>query len=74
MELLKPCPFCGHIALMSELKQAAKPSPRFFVVCSNLRGGCIASLCQTFGGRYFTTQEAAERWNRRVEDGTAKVD
>lgn len=66
-EQLKPCPFCGAIAHLSELKQAAKPSPRYFVECSNQRGNCIASFSGTFGRRYYTIRDAIEQWNRRAE-------
>lgn len=62
---LKKCPFCGSNAGISELKQG--PWPRFGVVCFDSR--CMASVGSYFGRRYMTRKDAADAWNRRVNDG-----
>lgn len=63
---LKPCPFCGHIAHVSVLKQSV--TPRFYVVCSNAKDRCIASDSYVFGRKYPTREDAIYVWNRRAED------
>ena len=64
---LKPCPFCGHCAHVMELKSST--STRYFVACGNSMGKCIASAHWVFGEFYMSKEEAAEAWNRRVDNG-----
>lgn len=66
MAKLKPCPFCGSIAHIQELKQSVRP--RYFVVCSNARDRCIAAEHNVFGRFYPLVSEAIEAWNRRATD------
>lgn len=67
MTELKPCPFCGHNAHVMQLKQSV--SARYYVVCGNNAGQCIASEHYVFG-RFFTAkQDAVNAWNRRTDDG-----
>ena len=68
MTRLKPCPFCGAIAHIGELKKSLK-SPRYIVHCSNTKGDCIASRSDVFGRHYYSEMEAADAWNRRAEHG-----
>ena len=67
MDKLKPCPFCGSMAHVMQLKQSV--SPRFYVVCANKIGGCIAAEKYIFGKFYPTKSDAAFAWNRRAQDG-----
>lgn len=64
---LKPCPFCGNIAHVMQLKQST--SPRYYVACGNSARKCIASAHWVFGVFYATMGEAVEAWNRRVDNG-----
>lgn len=52
---LKPCPFCGGEA---KITQACVMQPLFCVHCVD---------CDTSGGHYFTEEDAIEAWNTRVE-------
>lgn len=65
---LKPCPFCGHCALVMQLKQSV--SRRYYVACGNKAERCIASGHWVFGNFYATKREAMEAWNRRADNGT----
>ena len=58
---LKPCPCCGSAGEMHE-----KALNVWVVECSNNQ--CIASYM--IGWDYDTKEEAAEAWNRRVNDGS----
>jgi hypothetical protein len=57
---LKPCPFCGSIAHVAQLKWSA--TKRYFVACS--KWGCIASEHNTFGRFFDNRDDAANAWNR----------
>ena len=63
---LKPCPFCGNAAHIQRLKWSA--SPRYFVVCGNASGRCIASEHNTFGRFFANRNDAIDAWNRRATD------
>lgn len=67
MNDLKPCPFCGGIAHVMRLKWSA--SERYFVVCGNSLGRCIASEHNTFGRFYVNKNDAVDAWNRRADNG-----
>lgn len=55
-EELKPCPFCGSIALLFDSDGES------FASCINTR--CGAEGCLVVGDK----EEAVKRWNRRVHD------
>lgn len=59
--VLKPCPFCGGEAQFTHLPSGCLG--RYGVSCST--GGCQAAMFSRD-----TKEEAAEKWNRRVGDGT----
>lgn len=63
---LKPCPFCGNNAHVKQLKQSA--SPRYYIVCGNFAGRCIASDHYVFGRFFKAKQNAIDAWNRRTND------
>lgn len=63
---LKPCPFCGHVAHVSAMKQSV--TPRFYVECSNAKDRCIASEAYVFGRKYPNKEDAINAWNRRITD------
>jgi len=69
MNELKPCPFCGNVAHISSLKQSA--TPRYYVVCSNSKGRCIASESYVFGRKYPNREDAIYAWNRRASNENA---
>lgn len=54
---LKPCPFCGGRAYLSERMNGG-----YYVECESI-GGCLAE-----SGKYDTKGQAIEAWNRRVVD------
>ena len=54
---LKPCPFCGNTAFVSEYLY--DPYITFFVECN----GCHATTFE-----FATSAEAIEAWNRRVSE------
>lgn len=54
---LKPCPFCGGRAYLSERMNGG-----YYVECESI-GGCLAE-----SGNYDTEEQAVEAWNRRVVD------
>ena len=56
-EKLKPCPFCGGRAYLSE-----RISGGYYVECESING-CLAE-----SGNYDTRGQAIEAWNRRVMD------
>ena len=56
MEEIKPCPFCGGEAWMSNFAGSMDFYPT--VECTTC--GCNSGLCMT-------VDKAVERWNRRVE-------
>lgn len=60
---LKPCPFCGTIAHITQLKGGK--FPRYSVCCSNPK--CFASKSSCFGKKYYSEYEAIEMWNMRAE-------
>ena len=66
---LKPCPFCGHTAMIAQLKQSVPA--RYHAVCANAAGRCIASDHYVFGRFFVTKQDAIDAWNRRVENENA---
>ena len=60
-EKLEPCPFCGGKAGISYGRMGDTRMP--YVECLECAAG--SDFC-------FTEEEAAEAWNRRATDGTAK--
>ena len=65
MNELKPCPFCGGRAHMTELNKIA--AFRYIVCCVNR--DCIAyRLSSAYTPRYYTEEEATEKWNRRMKN------
>ena len=56
---LKPCPFCGGKAEM-----VSDFDDEHYVYCTGCKGGWKTME---------TPEEAAEAWNRRVEEGTSHV-
>jgi Lar family restriction alleviation protein len=62
MAELKPCPFCGSKAFLSEFVYDLELGrvKMQFVECN----GCHATTYE-----YDTEEEAIEAWNRRAEDG-----
>jgi hypothetical protein len=65
---LKPCPFCGSLAGVKQLKQSA--SARYYVCCFNGKGRCIASEHNYFGHFYVNRDDAVNAWNRRANNDT----
>ena len=61
MDKLKPCPFCGGLAVLRKNEERIKP---FYVKCGNI--GCELIVMTDF---YATEEEAFKTWNRRVNDG-----
>ena len=63
MDKLKPCPFCGGEAVM-----ISEPitHDRFLVACKNRGDMCKCEPCTNW---FAIREEAAEAWNRRVNDG-----
>jgi Lar family restriction alleviation protein len=61
MRRLKPCPFCGAKAKVSEYGFGYR------VVCSNFLTSCVAQ-----GPYRKTPEEAEETWNRRPKPGKGK--
>ena len=61
MTELKPCPFCGGTAIMRENKNSFVP--RYYVRCGNDNCSVIVTTCNRG-----TAEEAAEVWNRRVDN------
>lgn len=60
MDELKPCPFCGGIAVIRKDEERINP---FFVRCGNIDCKMVV------GTNYFSTEEEAiEAWNGRVSD------
>lgn len=59
---LKPCPFCGGKAYIT---QTLSQTSRFVVGCF---GDCFVELPLL----YSTREDAIEAWNRRVTDGTER--
>lgn len=55
---LKPCPFCGGKAV---IRPTTSESAFYW-------GKCINDECWAEGGIASTPQEAAKKWNRRIED------
>lgn len=62
MDKLKPCPFCGGRAVMIG---APFTHDRFLVACKNRGDACKCEPCTNW---FDTREEAAEAWNRRVND------
>lgn len=70
---LKPCPFCGNEKIeisnendvngLDEFDSNYSENPYFLACCSVYVNGCGAT-----GGCASTEQEAADKWNRRVEN------
>lgn len=61
---LKPCPFCGHMAHIMQLKQSV--TARYYVGCGNKY--CIASEHNVFGKFYVNKRDVIDAWNRRASD------
>lgn len=57
MQKLKPCPFCGGRAYLSERMNGG-----YYVECESING-CLAE-----SGNYDTKGQAIEAWNRRAVD------
>ena len=57
---LKPCPFCGGIAVMRKNKNSFVPS--YYVRCGNNDCTVICATCNRQ-----TPEEAANEWNSRAE-------
>ena len=64
MDKLKPCPFCGGEAIMEAYKFGREHDARYRVKCSNKLCFCETNWAD------FSEEDAAERWNRRVNNGT----
>lgn len=62
---LKPCPFCGGIALTS--KEIYPTGEKAWHVIHWADGNCFIE--NTINGDYDTEAEAVEAWNRRAENG-----
>lgn len=62
MKRLKPCPFCNNDApiLMTYIKGEGWRN-QFYVLCDDDEGGCGA-----VSGYYHYSDEAVDKWNRRV--------
>ena len=62
MAELKPCPFCGGKAFLSEVLYYCEPGrcTTQFIECNE---------CHATTYEYNTEEEAIEAWNRRAEDG-----
>jgi hypothetical protein len=68
---LKPCPFCGSIASIGRTKKTL--THQFSAHCANSR--CIANrLSNPFVMHYLSRDEAAEAWNRRVDNEQREAD
>jgi hypothetical protein len=63
---LKPCPFCGGMAGVKQLKQSV--TARYFVVCFNGKNRCIANEHNVFGHFYVNRDDAVNAWNRRANN------
>lgn len=66
MDKLKPCPFCGGKAVMISEPIA---HDRFLVACKNRGDMCKCEPCTNW---FATREEAAEAWNRRVNDASVR--
>ena len=66
MDKLRPCPFCGGKAVM-----ISEPitHDRFLVACKNRGDMCKCEPCTNW---FATREEAAEAWNRRVNDAPVR--
>lgn len=69
MSDLKPCPFCGRKVLVEKIE------PRLYDPSYNHNYSVVCYWCDLYfgydiyyGGEYDTEEEAAEAWNRRVDD------
>ncbi len=62
MNELKPCPFCGHKAILVDLEY----NPRFFVKCSYKYCGVEQARL------YMSKASATKAWNRRKVTITSK--
>lgn len=65
MNNLKECPFCGSRGILRQKNVL----DTWIVECSN--GACHASYM--IGWEYETAEEAAEAWNRRVENDHRRI-
>lgn len=64
MSELKPCPFCGHKAILEDLDC----NPRFFVKCSNRYCGVEQAPL------YMSKASAIKAWNRRKKNDERRSD
>ena len=67
-EELRPCPFCGGGAYITELKTISGKTT-FDIFCENME--CVASsdrLSCIFWKRYYNKNEVIKAWNRRADD------
>lgn len=55
---LKPCPFCGGIAIIKHVSQLWEPRHVYWSACQH---------CHMSGKTYSTEAEAIDAWNMRVE-------
>lgn len=73
MDELKPCPFCGkEVAVVDLGHKLYRPSCNhpYCVFCADC--DLLFGYDVDYGGTFDTEQEAAEAWNVRFSDGTAK--
>lgn len=58
---LKPCPFCGGEATVSEIEDTWENATGHWFVSCNECSGCLGGY-----GEFITEKEAVEHWNKRV--------
>lgn len=61
---LKPCPFCGSDASITDETWGAKANPR---VERSFIAGCDNNDCGALLRAYTTLDRAFERWNQRAD-------
>ena len=66
MSELKPCPFCGGEAFVTEYLYSCDPTSRATTHAVECNG------CHTTTFEFDSKEEAIEAWNRRAEDGKQK--
>ena len=63
---LKPCPFCGGKAIMMRLERLETGFVSYYVSHSDIFN-CTYEIKQQSASQ--TMQEAANKWNRRADNG-----
>ena len=70
-ERLKPCPFCGGLAIALQVGEDIY-SRQFQVICHWYEGETTG--CGSASGYYDSLKDAVDAWNRRVTDDETESD